>query len=168
MDDRQYPVENVSVGAAYLSIISAGVATWHRNLRVSFLRAKRKNRQHDPCRDRVTWGATKYGFEARMYPQVGNMADTEIISAQQEEAARQKGEAAARFNEFISQWDTENIPACNEGMALLLEFADSHPNAYRLAQQRGFTEMTHPMFRTLAKWKAYADHVSACPKCNEV
>jgi hypothetical protein len=96
------------------------------------------------------------------------MADTKIISRQEEEATRAKGEATARFQEFISQWTIETMPACNEGMALLLAFADAHPSAYRLAEQRGFTEMTHPMFGMLARWKAYADHVSTWPKCNEV
>jgi hypothetical protein len=94
------------------------------------------------------------------------MAD--IISVQAEQAARLKTETAARFSEFVSQWTMETMPACDEGMRLLLQFADAHPNAYRLAEQRGFTEMTHPMFRTLAKWRAYADHVSTCQKCNEV
>jgi hypothetical protein len=94
------------------------------------------------------------------------MAD--IVSVQDEEATRLKTEATARFNEFISQWTMETMPACNEGMALLLQFADAHPSAYRLAEQRGFTEMTHPVFDMLAKWKAFANHVSTCPKCNEV
>jgi hypothetical protein len=92
----------------------------------------------------------------------------EIVSAQDEEATRLKGEAAARFNEFISQWTLETMPACDDGMRLLLQFSDAHPSAYRLAEQRGFTEMTHPMFGMLARWKAYADHVSTCQKCNEV
>ena len=78
----------------------------------------------------------------------------EIVSIQDEQAARLKGEAAARLNEFISQWTLETMPACDDGMKLLLQFADAHPNAYRLAEQRGFTEMTHPMFNTLAKWTA--------------
>jgi len=47
----------------------------------------------------------------------------------------------------------ETTSACDEGMALLLQFADARPAAYRSAQQRNFTEMTHPMFDTLAKWK---------------
>jgi hypothetical protein len=92
----------------------------------------------------------------------------EIVPVQDEAAARLKTETAARFNEFISQWTLETMPACNDGMRLLLQFADAHPAAYRLAQQRNFTEMTHPMFNTLAKWRAYAVHVSSCPKCNEV
>jgi hypothetical protein len=92
----------------------------------------------------------------------------EIVSVQDEEATRLKTATAARFNEFISQWNMETMPACDDGMRLLLQFADAHPNAYRLAQQRNFTEMTHPMFNALAKWRAYAVHVSACPKCNEV
>lgn len=95
-----------------------------------------------------------------------NMAD--IVSIQDEEAARLKAEGAARFNEFISQWTMETMPACDDGMKLLLQFADTHPNAYRLAQQRNFAEMTHPMFDMLAKWKVFAEHVSTCPKCNEV
>jgi len=93
---------------------------------------------------------------------------SEIVSVQYEEATRLKGESAARFNEFISQWTMETMPACDDGMRLLLQFADAHPNAYRLAEQRGFTEMTHPMFDMLAKWRAFAQHVSTCPKCNEV
>jgi hypothetical protein len=97
-----------------------------------------------------------------------DMAETEIISRQQEEATRAEGAAAARFTEFSSQWNMESMPACNEGMALLLDFADAHPSAYRLAEQRGFTELRHPMFGMLARWKAYADHVSTCSKCNEV
>jgi hypothetical protein len=91
----------------------------------------------------------------------------EIVSVQDEEATRLKSETNARFNEFISQWTMETMPACDEGMALLLQFADAHPSAYRLAEQRGFTKTTHPMFDTLAKWKAFAQHVSTCSKCNE-
>jgi len=50
------------------------------------------------------------------------MAD--IVSVQDEEVARLNVESAARFNEFISQWTMETIPACDEGMALLLHLAE--------------------------------------------
>ncbi|WP_158788615.1 hypothetical protein [Granulicella sp. L46] len=96
------------------------------------------------------------------------MAEAQVLSIQDEEAARRKAEASTRFNEFISQWTLETVPAGDDGMKLLLQFADANPAAYRLAEQRGFTEMTHPMFNTLAKWRAYAVHDSTCPKCNEV
>jgi len=62
----------------------------------------------------------------------------------------------------------DNVPACDEGLALLKVFADAHPGAYHLAAQRGFMDPTHPMFAQLFMWKAYAQHVSTCPKCNEV
>jgi len=62
------------------------------------------------------------------------MAETQVVSMQDEEAARRKAEASTRFNEFISQWTLETMPACDEGMVLLLQFADAHPTAYRLAE----------------------------------
>ena len=59
------------------------------------------------------------------------------------------------------------MPACDEGMALLLVFAKAHPGVYRLAFVRGFDGDPHAMVKNLPKWKARAEHVSACPKCNE-
>ena len=93
--------------------------------------------------------------------------DLQIVSAADEEATRQRTEQSTRLQQFISQWDMETIPACDEGMTLLLQFAEAHPTAYQWADQRNFIELTHPMFAKLPKWMAFARHVSTCPKCNE-
>lgn len=49
-----------------------------------------------------------------------------------------------------------------------MDFAEAHPSAYRLALARGFVAAPeHPMFASLAKWNAFAEHVSMCRNCNE-
>ena len=92
---------------------------------------------------------------------------SEFIPSADEEQARQKTERLTRLREFVGQWSLDDIPACDEGMALLLDFAEAHPGVYRLGFVRGFDGDPHPMVKNLRKWKAYAVHVSACPKCNE-
>lgn len=81
--------------------------------------------------------------------------------------ADQENDRQARLHEFIGQWELEDIPACDEGMALLMAFAETHPGAYRLAFTRGLYGDPHPMVKNIRKWHAYAEHVSTCPKCNE-
>lgn len=92
---------------------------------------------------------------------------SDFIPAAEEQKAQQHTGREARVREFVGQWETEDIPACNEGMSLLLQFAEAHPSAYRLAFVRGLGGDPHPMVKNLPKWKAYAAHVSTCPKCNE-
>lgn len=96
------------------------------------------------------------------------MTERTIIPAADEEATRVRHLEALRLKAFCSQWDLESIPACDEGMALLLKFADAHPGAFELARKSGFGDQTHPMFDQLERWHAFTAHVSACPKCNEV
>lgn len=92
---------------------------------------------------------------------------SDFVPTADEQRAQQQSERQARLREFIGQWELEDIPACDEGMALLMAFAEAHPGAYRLAFTRGLDSDPHPMLQNLAKWKAYAEHVSACRNCNE-
>ena len=92
---------------------------------------------------------------------------SEFIPASDEQQAALAQQRTARLREFVGQWALEDIPACDEGISLLFDFAQAHPGVYRLAFVRGFDGDPHPMVKSLAKWKAYAEHVSACPKCNE-
>lgn len=94
------------------------------------------------------------------------MAD--FVPAADEQKAQQESERMLRLREFVGQWELEDIPACNQGMSLLMDFAEAHPNAYHLALVRGLGGSPHPIVKALPKWKAYAEHVSTCPKCNEI
>lgn len=91
----------------------------------------------------------------------------EFISVDEEMAAEQRLADEASYKEFVAQWDTENIPACDEGMRLLKAFSDAHPSAFQLARKVNFIDPPHPMFRALKRWHAFTEHVSSCPKCNE-
>jgi hypothetical protein len=89
---------------------------------------------------------------------------SEFVSTADEQKAQQESDRKATLRQFVSQWQTEDIPACDEGVSLLLDFAEAHPSSYRLALVRGLDGDPHPMVRNLAKWKAYAQHVSTCPE----
>jgi hypothetical protein len=94
--------------------------------------------------------------------------DSNFILAKHQEVQRLAVERATCLHEFVRQWSLEDISACNEGRTLLVAFAEAHPGACRLAFNRGLDGDPCPMVQNLAKWKVYAEHVSACPKCNEV
>ena len=92
---------------------------------------------------------------------------SEFIPSADEERAQQRTERVTRLREFVGQWSLDDIPACDVGMSLLFDFAEAHPGVYRLAFVRGLIGDPHPMAKNLRKWKAYAEHVSSCPNCNE-
>lgn len=60
------------------------------------------------------------------------------------------------------------LPPVDEGMVLFQAFAVASPTAYQLAKDRGFFDLTNPMFGKFPKWVAYGQHRTTCEKCNEV
>jgi ferredoxin len=70
--------------------------------------------------------------------------------------------------EFIAQWDMENMPACDEGMALLKLFADRHPDSYKFVRPQDFSESNNPAFAAIPEWDAFTEHCSSCETCREV
>ncbi len=68
------------------------------------------------------------------------MIEPTVISVAEEAVERQRATNAAALREFVTQWDTETMPACPIGMALLYDLLVAHPAAYEMARQRNFEE----------------------------
>ena len=75
--------------------------------------------------------------------------------------------------EFNARWQLlagENfgIPACPAGMALLKAFADGYPRSFEFLRPEDFINLDSDSFFGIQEWKAFTEHVIACPRCNEV
>ncbi len=70
--------------------------------------------------------------------------------------------------DFIAQWDLEAIPACEEGMKLLQQFAEKHPDVYQSLRPEDFIELNNPRLSDIPEWNAFAGHCSTCEDCNEI
>ena len=77
-------------------------------------------------------------------------------------------EYALQRLQFPGQWLPEDVPACDEGLELLWQFAQRYPSLYALAEKAGFLDPTHPAFAKNEAWRLFAQHCSTCPKCNEI
>ena len=69
---------------------------------------------------------------------------------------------------FDSQWKVEEMPACDEGMALLRQFAIAQPEAFAFVQPCDFEQLDNSAFAGIAEWEALAEHSHGCDKCNKV
>ena len=71
------------------------------------------------------------------------------------------------FEAFLEQWDLEPIPACEEGMRLLHQFWEKHPDSYAYLRPQDFVELNSPAFSGIPEWDAFAHHFATCRNCNE-
>jgi len=69
-------------------------------------------------------------------------------------------------SEFLDQWTLEDMPACDEGMALLEEFAHAHREEWKVVLAKGLVDL-RPEFTGLysQRWVAFADHCNDCGEC---
>lgn len=100
------------------------------------------------------------------------MDDPIIIPTDQlaaEEAAATKAEADKHaLREFISQWELEELPACPEGMEILLHLEQRYPSIYAIARNKHFRgESLPPNVAVNAAYRAFVAHFSSCADCNE-
>jgi len=71
--------------------------------------------------------------------------------------------------EIMRVWiTTDDPPACQEGLELLLKFAQASPSLYALAERVNFNDPTHPGFKRNALWLAFCKHHNDCGNCNEI
>jgi len=75
--------------------------------------------------------------------------------------------------EFNSRWQSIagedfGTPACPKGMAILKAFADGYPRSFEFLHSEDFINLDPDSFLGIAEWKAFTEHVIACPRCNEV
>jgi hypothetical protein len=61
--------------------------------------------------------------------------------------------------------NVEDIPACDEGMALATSFLEACGEAVLSADAR---ETDGLRFRFTSRWNAFVRHRNGCDKCNEV
>ncbi|MBB5060592.1 hypothetical protein HDF16_005328 [Granulicella aggregans] len=62
---------------------------------------------------------------------------------------------------------SEEPPACQQGLELLLKFAQASPTLYALAERVNFNDPAHPGFKRNPLWMAFCQHYSNCDNCNE-
>ena len=55
------------------------------------------------------------------------MSEREIILVDEEEALSKEDLRASLYKDFIAQWTPESVPACDEGMRLLMDLAEMSP-----------------------------------------
>ncbi len=59
------------------------------------------------------------------------------------------------------------MPACPEGMVLLNTWVDSNPSNVNQLQNIHRADLDTKEQDEDPLWRAYAEHVSTCPNCNE-
>ena len=74
--------------------------------------------------------------------------------------------------EFDVRWqllagEDLGIPPCPEGLALLKAFADRYPKSFEFLRPKDFFNLDPESFFGIQEWKAFTEHVIACPRCNE-
>ncbi len=84
--------------------------------------------------------------------------DLTYVPVEEEQAISEWTQEQATFQQFISQWELEDIPACNVGMMHLMRFAQAHPAMFELVQKRNFTGPPQPFIRAHRLWQRLADH----------
>ena len=67
--------------------------------------------------------------------------------------------------EFVEKWSFETIPQCDDGIALLEHFAETHPDAYRFMRPEDFVDLNNAAFSEIPEWDAFAEHCSNCDRC---
>jgi hypothetical protein len=95
------------------------------------------------------------------------MDERYYITVEEEKAQQAKNADAEGYPAFLRQWSIDEFPACDVGMRLLYAFALAQPAAFDLVKPRGFVA-DEPRLKNSPHWRAFADHVNMCPKCNEV
>lgn len=74
------------------------------------------------------------------------------------------------LDSFASQWELEDLPACEVGLRILKKFAEVQPTAFETAMRFGLVEvpkLNDPIFSMIPEWQPFLEHVESCPWCNE-
>jgi len=70
--------------------------------------------------------------------------------------------------EFLDQWTLEEMPACDEGMAMLEEFARAHTEEWKIVMTKGLVDLRPEVIGIHnGLWMVFATHCNDCDKCNE-
>jgi hypothetical protein len=67
-----------------------------------------------------------------------------------------------------SLWTDDERPACNDGMTLLKEWADSNPSNVSLLPDIKHADLFSNPFASGPLWRLYTRHVSTCPACKSM
>jgi hypothetical protein len=59
----------------------------------------------------------------------------------------------------------EGLP-CPEGMALLLDFANSRPADFSFLQASDLIDFANSAFVGIPEWDAFSEHYGSCELCN--
>ena len=90
-----------------------------------------------------------------------------FVSVEDEQLASSRKQERAAFQQFLSQWSLEDIPACNVGMLHLMRFAQAHPAMFELAQKRNLIDPPQPFVQSNQLWRAFVAHCTECHDCKE-
>ncbi|ADW71474.1 hypothetical protein AciX9_4537 (plasmid) [Granulicella tundricola MP5ACTX9] len=90
-----------------------------------------------------------------------------MVPIEVEERNRAQASDRDKDRAFLSQWSSEDYPACHVGMGLLSRLAESSPGAYELALSMGFERPDHPLLKRNPMWRAFVEHMNTCGDCNE-
>ena len=69
---------------------------------------------------------------------------------------------------FDQRWKLEDMPACEEGMALLFRFSKAHPKEYATLKPNDLLDFRNSRFVGIMEWDNFVAHCSTCDHCNEV
>ncbi|MBB5060590.1 hypothetical protein HDF16_005326 [Granulicella aggregans] len=71
--------------------------------------------------------------------------------------------------EFLDQWTLEDMPACDEGMALLEVFARLHTEEWKGVLAKGLIDVRPEVIGLYSeRWIAFVNHCNVCDDCNEL